>query len=140
MGGRAFVDTNVLVYLFDRSEPAKQAVASRVWAEEAPGRNLVLSTQVLQEFYSVVTREGESTLSSEAAERVVLRLSEGPVVVLEPAMVLSAIRRARRARISFWDALIVEAALAGGCARLLTEDMQHGRDFDGLRVENPFRP
>jgi predicted nucleic acid-binding protein len=54
------------------------------------------------------------------------------------ALILAAVARATSARIAFWDGLIVEAALAAGCARLLTEDLQDGRDFDGLRVVNPF--
>ena len=136
MGDRAFVDTNVLVYLVDRTTPDKQAVAERIWA---PSRELVLSTQVLNEFYSVTTTKGTRFLEPEAAEQFLLRFCALEVVPADAALVLAAVHRSRTDSLSLWDALLVEAALAAGCTRLLTEDMQHGRSFDGLVVENPFR-
>ncbi len=138
MGDRAFVDTNVLVYLVDRTTPAKQAVAERIWAEKAPSRELVLSTQVLNEFYSVTTTKGTRFLDPETAEQFLLRFCALEVVPADAALVMAAVRRSRTDSLSLWDALLVEAALAAGCTRLLTEDLQHGREFDGLRVENPF--
>jgi len=136
---RVFPDTNFLVYLVDRAEPGKRAVARRIWEAEASAHNVVLSTQVLQEFFSVTTRAGRGLLTQAEAERMLHLFSAHPVVSTDPELVLAAVRRVRADRISIWDALIVEAALAAGCARLLTEDLQHGRQFGGLLVENPFR-
>jgi predicted nucleic acid-binding protein len=139
VAGRSFLDTNVLVYLVDRDEPVKQAVAERLWSEEAATGNLVLSTQVLAEFFHATTKQGRNLLAPAEAEEFLLRFSLLEVVPSDAALVLAAVARTRTDRISLWDALIVEAALAGGCTRLLTEDMQGGRSFDGLVVENPFR-
>lgn len=84
------------------------------------------------------TRKLRSPLSPERAEARVRDLSRLPLVQVDPSLILAAIGRSRGLGFSFWDALIVEAALAGGANRLLTEDLQHGQEIEGLRVENPF--
>lgn len=135
---RVFFDTNILVYLFDADEPAKKELAcARFETETAAGR-AILSTQVLQEFYVAVTRKLSVPLESEIAEAIVRDLSLLPVVSINVERVLAAILKSRRLGFSFWDALIVEAALSGGAERLLSEDMQHGQVIDGLVIENPF--
>lgn len=139
MRGRTFLDTNVLVYAFDSAEPRKKERALAV-LEQAPDPNaLVISTQVLQEFFVAVTRRLETPLDHETAARAVEDLTALPVVVTGPETVLAAVRRCGTASLSFWDALIVEAALGAGCATLLTEDLQDGRSFGPLAVVNPFR-
>lgn len=135
---RAFFDTNVLVYLFDSDEPEKKARAQKCFEETAETGRTILSTQVLQEFYWVVTRRLASPLPPEVAEEAVRDFSRLPLVQVSAPMILAAITRSRHANFSFWDALVVEAALAGGADRLLTEDLQHGQDIDGMRVQNPF--
>ena len=135
---RSFFDTNVLVYLFDNAEPEKKARAQEVlWREMETGR-AALSTQVLQEFYVNVTRKLASPLPSEVAEERVRDFSGLPLVRVDASLILAAIARSRSQSFSFWDALIVEAALLAGADRLLTEDLQHGQEIEGLRVENPF--
>ena len=135
--GLAFVDTNVLVYRFDEDEPAKRECASAILESAAAG-DVVISTQVLQEFYVVVTRKLARPVSSEDAEQIVRGFARLPIVQVDAALVLAAIGTSRRHKLSFWDALIVQAALAGGCTRLLTEDLRHGTRYESLRVENPF--
>ena len=137
MAGRAFLDTNILVHLFDGGEPAKRAVAAGVY-RGFDQDDVVLSTQVLEEFYNTVTRKLRPPLPAEEAVAQVVRFSGHEVVLLDVPILLRAAARSESARISFWDGLIVEAALSAGCTRLLTEDLQHGRVFDGLVVENPF--
>lgn len=139
MSGKVFVDTNVFVYLFDRDAPAKQRRAREILGEEEGAGNVVLSTQVLQEFYVSVTRKLGKPLSEPEAEAAARDLSRLEVVELDVALVLRGIALARRQILSLWDALIVEAAQARACRRLLTEDLQHSRQFGALRVENPFR-
>lgn len=135
---RSFFDTNVLVYLFDNAEPEKKARAQEVlWREMETGR-AALSTQVLQEFYVNVTRKLASPLPSEVAEERVRDFSGLPLVRVDASLILAAIARSRSQSFSFWDALIVEAALLAGADRLLTDDLQHGQEIEGLRVENPF--
>ena len=122
--------------LFDKDAPAKQARASAF--VEAQAETIVLSTQVLQEFYVAVTRRLGKPLSESEAEAAVRRLATLSVVATDVDLVLGAVAGSRRHRISYWDALIVEAALRAECSGLLTEDFQHGRLFADLRVENPF--
>ena len=136
MSGKVFVDTNVLVYLFDRDAPAKQQRARGIVGELGAG--LVLSTQVLQEFYVSVTRKLAKPLSLREAEDAVADLMALDVVVVDVAIIRAAIARSREDRLSFWDGVIIETARASGCALLLSEDLQHGRAFGTTRVENPF--
>ncbi len=135
---RCFFDTNVLLYLFDDSVPEKKAQAQEVFSEEVEAGRAVLSTQVLQEFYVSVTRKLAEPLPSAVAEAQVRDFARLPLVRVDEVMILSAIERHRSMSFSFWDALILEAALRGGADRLLTEDMQHGQKIEGLLVENPF--
>ncbi len=141
MSDRVFLDTNVLVYLFDTDAPAKQRQARSILAgtaEGVAGAELVLSTQVLQEFYVAVTRKLARPVSGADALAAMESLCELPVVQVDPQMVLAAAAGSQRRSLSFWDALIVEAAIAGGCSRLLTEGLQHEQAFNDLRIENPF--
>ena len=132
-----FVDTSVLVYAIDTTSPAKQARAQTLLAELAG--SIVISTQVLLEFYVTATRKLARPLSPEDAERRVQELSGTDVVDVAVPIVRNAIALAREHQLSVWDALIVESARARGCRRLFSEDLQHGREFGTVRVENPFR-
>lgn len=136
---RSFFDTNVLVYLFDDHDPGKKIRAQEVFGRESEAGRAVLSTQVLQEFYWAVTRKLASPLPAEKAEERVRDFVRLPLVRVDAPMIMAAIARGRSQNFSFWDALIVEAALRVGAGRLLTEDLQHGQKIEGLSVENPFR-
>jgi len=138
MNDCVFLDTNVLVYLFDADAPQKQARARAILEMAAIARRVLLSTQVLQEFYVSVTRKLAQPLGPSAAYRAVEDLTAFSIVQIDTLLVLTAIQRHQKEHISFWDALIVEAALAGGATMLYTEDLQHGRIIEGLKVENPF--
>jgi predicted nucleic acid-binding protein len=97
-----------------------------------------VSTQILQEFYVNVTRKLAEPLPVEVAEAQVRDFSRLPLVRVDEVMILAAIERSRSMFLSFWDALVVEAALRAGARRLLTEDLQHGQRIEELVVENPF--
>lgn len=140
MSDRTFLDTNIVVYVFDDDSPEKQARATEILRAEGQDHELVLSTQVLQEFYVAVTRKLERPLAPADALAAVRHLTQLTVTQIDTDMVLSAIKLARAHTVSLWDALIVQAALASGCRTLLTEDMQEGRRFGELRIENPFDP
>lgn len=137
-GARSFVDTNVLLYAYDTAETHKHPVArsllDRLWVE----RRGTISTQVLQEFYNAATRKLTPPISRAEAREIIDLYSEWPVVLLDPALILAATRLEEEHRLSFWDALVIEAARVAGAQRLLTEDMQHGRVIEGVRIENPF--
>jgi len=135
-----FVDTNLLVYARDDAEPAKRdrarEVMGRLW-RSGQGR---LSHQVLIEFYNTVTRKLNPGLPrTEAAADVRALLAWNPVspdaAILERAWSLE-----ERHGFSWWDSLIVAAALAQDCRSLITEDLQDGQVIEGLRVLNPFAP
>jgi predicted nucleic acid-binding protein len=136
MSGRVFVDTNVLVYLYDTDAPVKQRIGRALIEREQ--QELTVSPQVLQEFYVTVTRKLATPLPAADAEAAVRQLAAFEVVPADAALVLRAVARARRDKLAFWDSLIVEAALAGKCARLYSEDMQDGRRFGSMVVVNPF--
>jgi predicted nucleic acid-binding protein len=132
-----FVDTNVVVYAHDHGAGPKQQMAREV-LEHMAG-SLVISAQVLSEFYWVATRRLTPPLARPDAAEAVEHLSALPVVTTTAGLVLSAIATARNETLSLWDALIIEAASTAGCDRVLTEDLQHDRVIRGVRVENPFR-
>ncbi len=137
-GDLTFVDTNVLVYAHDRSEARKQELAQilleGLWTDRAGA----LSTQVLQEFYVVATRKFDPPMSRRAARETVSLYAAWPLVSVDLALIVTASRLEERHTLSFWDALVVEAARRAGAARLVTEDLQHGRVIGGVRIENPF--
>jgi predicted nucleic acid-binding protein len=117
----------------------KQAIAA-AWMEHlwtsAGGR---LSVQVLQEYYVTMTRELDPGLSAEEAREDVRDLAAWRPLRIDQPIVEAAWRTEDRYGLSFWDSLIVAAAQATGCEALLTEDLQHGLDIDGLRVADPFQ-
>jgi predicted nucleic acid-binding protein len=137
MSARAFLDTNVLVYTDDRDAPRKQEAALDLIGRCRHGATGVLSTQVLQEYYVAATRK--LGVAASVARRKVELFARFEVVLPGVDDVLAAIDLQRLHGLSFWDALVIRAAAAAGCATLYTEDLQHGRRFDGVTVVNPFR-
>lgn len=128
----------MLVYAIDRDEPAKREVARALFEEHLQEGSGMLSPQVLREFYVAATRKLSRPLSQEAAARAVRDLGSYCPMQESSGMVYSAISRNQRLPVSFWDALIIEAAIAGEADYLFTEDLQHGEVIDGVRVHNPF--
>jgi predicted nucleic acid-binding protein len=133
---RVFLDTNVFVYTDDKSTPAKQAVARGLVELHLRRRSGVISMQVLQEYFYATT--GKLKVDPAVAREKVEIL--GSLAVFQPAIddVLAAIDLHRLHSISFWDAMILRAALQSGCRTLLSEDMQHGRRIGGIQIVNPF--
>lgn len=138
MSAKTFLDTNVLVYLFDNDERAKQERAREILEDAEPGE-LVLGTQVLSEFYVTVTRKLAQPLEPALATEAVDWFGLLNVLSTDTALVKSAIQTSRTSQISYWDGLVVAAATRAGCERLLTEDLNDGQRFGPVKVENPFR-
>ena len=134
-----FVDTNVLVYAHDTSEPRKQPIARALLEELWRQRTGVLSTQVLQEFYVVATRKYDPPMSRDLARRLVAHYANWQIVGVDMPLIISASELEEVHSLSFWDALVVEAARRAGATRLATEDMQDGREFGDLRIHDPFQ-
>ena len=136
MSARSFFDTNVLVYADDKAAPAKQRRALDLVAEHRRAGTGVVSLQVLQEYFVTVTRKLQ--VDARIARRKVELLAEFDVASPELADILASIDLHRLHGLSFWDALVVRSAKQAGCSVLLTEDFQHGREMEGLRIVNPF--
>jgi predicted nucleic acid-binding protein len=132
-----FADTNILLYAISR-DPGEQG--KRVRANELlSGRDLALSVQVLQEFYVQATRDSRADrLTHEQASQLVESFRRFPVQETTVELVLAAMSTKQRFGISYSDAAILEAARAAGCGVVLSEDLGDGRDYGGVRVENPF--
>jgi len=137
--GPTFVDTNILLYAHDASETTKQPVARRLLEELWADRSGALSTQVLQEFYVVAIRKLSPRMPKAEAREIVALYATWRVVQVDPTLILDAATLEDQHHVSFWDALIIEAARRAGARRLVSEDLQDGRRFGALAVENPFR-
>lgn len=138
MTGRAFVDTNVWVYAVDASHKPKQTRAIEVIEREAR-HGLVVSAQVLGEYFVTVTRKLARPLAHDAALADVRDMMRQSVVALDARLAEAAIVGARTWQLSYWDAMLVVAARTAGASRLLSEDLQDGRVIDGVTIANPFR-
>lgn len=139
MSDRAFFDTNVLVYAFDRGDARRQRIASELLEAALKAGTGVLSLQVLQEFYVVTTRRIRVPLAPSVARSAVVDLLRFHVVEPSAVHVLQAMDLSVARSLSYWDALVVVTADSAGCSVLHSEDMAHGSALLGLRVENPFR-
>lgn len=133
-----FVDTNVLLYAHsdssDRHDRAREVLAE-LWER----RSGVISTQVLQEFYVNATKPTKLAMKPAEARRLVALYSTWRVIPADSDLVLAASHLQEDHTVSFWDALIVRAALRASASVLLSEDLQHGRRFGPLEVRDPFR-
>lgn len=136
MSGLAFFDTNVLVYQDDTSSPAKQNKALAIFSDHFEKGTAALSLQVLQEYFSAVTRK--LNLPPDKAQRRVEIFSSANVVRFDVADVIAAIELHRLTQLSFWDSLIVHAARVSGATVLYSEDFQHGAIHGGVQIINPF--
>lgn len=137
MNAKVFVDTNILVYAHDDKEGSKQYAARQVLHELRQERSGVLSMQVLQEFYNTATRKLAHSLPRSEARAIVEDFSYW-CVETTPAEIRRAFQIEDEARIGFWDALIIAAALRAGATRILSEDLNPGQIIAGIRIENPF--
>jgi len=138
MTAPCFVDANVLVYAHNPAEPLKRAVAGdllrRLWADFS-GRT---SIQVLNEFYTVITRKLSAPMGPDDAWAEVEEFFRWNPQALDSSLLHRARQIETRYKLNWWDCLVVAAAQQQDCAVLYTEDLQHGAAFDGVRICNPF--
>ncbi len=135
-----FLDTNVFVYQLDSTDSRKHKIAEQIVRGALAQRNACVSWQVVQECLNVMLRKAKVVLPTEAA-RAYLDVVLLPLMQAAPGPALyhRALDVQSRWRFSFYDSLIVAGALTASCTTLLSEDLQHGQDLDGLRVVDPFR-
>lgn len=132
---RVFIDTNVLVHLFDSQAPLKQRKSAEVIAAV---RRPVVSTQVLAEFYVSVTRKFRVPLSHVRAQTAVSQMQPWQVVSVDAETVTAALGLTGQFSMSYWDAQVAASAAAAGCQRLLTEDLSGPEVILGVTRENPY--
>ena len=133
-----FFDTNILVYTVDASDPIRQERAIDCVSKSIKDDIIFISTQVLQEFYSVTTRKLKPPLGlAEAAKQIEL-LCEFEVIGATGQSIQRAIKLAESHKMQWWDALILEAAMRAHADVLYSQDGQHGQRFGTLTVVNPF--
>lgn len=140
MSDRYFVDTNVLMYAHDRAAGAKheraKALVEELWRE----RTGVVSTQVLQELAVNLRRKSGRSLDAGTTREIVADYLTWQVIVNNGASILEAIDLEARYQISFWDALVVQAAQASGAGVLYSEDLSNGHEYGSVRIINPLLP
>lgn len=140
MAEKVFIDTNILIYAHDKEAGSKHLVAlqclEKIWDENRG----VLSLQILQEFYVVLTQKLKEKLSRRIAKEIIEQYSFWETAHLSVKDLLSAIDLQDEYHFSFWNALVVQTALSAGCAFLLSEDFQHEQKINDLTILNPFQP
>ena len=138
MTDRDFLDSNILVYAYDRDQPQKQALAQTLLISGIENETSVVSSQVLSEFFTVATRRIPAPLSIDQAEEIINLVGALPVVELDFSLVCRAISTHRQYGISYRDSLIVAAAERARCSRIISEDMNTGQSYHGIVAVNPF--
>jgi len=139
MSARYFLDTNVLAYTFDNREPRKAQIADRLVAEGIQQRTGIISYQVMQEFLNVAFKRFNPPLASNDAQQYLSSVLRRLLAVQSSVTLCSEALQIRdRYQLSWYDCLIVAAALEAKCEILYTEDLQHGQRFGELLVVNPF--
>ena len=137
-GERVFLDTNIIVYAYDRTAGRKHEIARDLLIDLWNAGGGLVSTQVLQEFYVTVTKKIGSPLPGPAAREIVEDFLSWAVVPNDGESILAAIDLHVADKISFWDALIIAAAHKAAADILLSEDLSEGRAFGSLVIRNPF--
>ena len=138
MNGKAFVDTNILIYAHDLDAGQRNRISVTILRDLWENRTGIVSTQVLQEFYVNVTRKIPNPLSKSQARGIIESYLVWPVEINDAQSVLAASEIEERYQLSFWDALIVAAACKAKAEKILTEDLNHGQKIEGVLIENPF--
>jgi predicted nucleic acid-binding protein len=134
-----FFDTNALVYANDTGSPEKRARSRELIRQAVVSGTGSISTQVLAEFWVTVTRKLKIPLTHDSAREQIVLFSAFRVQAVDQATVLEAIRLQERYQLSYWDAQIIASARFAKVALLYSEDLSHGAEYEGVKVQNPFR-
>ena len=139
MNGRFFLDTNVFVYSFDTSAPAKARRALELIRRAVETRKGIVSYQVVQEFFNVALRRFAKPMTLADAEQYLATVFR-PLMAIHSSQALygEALRLSQRFRLPWYDSLIIAGAIEGQCSVLYSEDFQSGQRFGNLEIRNPF--
>jgi len=136
---KIFIDTNIMIYAYDVSAVEKHQIASHILSDLWNSGLGVLSTQVLQEFFVNIVQKIQKPIDKKLAKEIVRDFLRWQVVVNNGDSILDAIDIYDKYRYSFWDSMIIEAAIKGGAVFLMSEDLQHGQVISGVTIRNPFK-
>ena len=134
-----FIDTNILVYAFDRSVGEKNTISAQLVKDCWENETGLISIQVLQEFVVNVTRKIAAPLDHQMARQIVADLAQWRVHSPEVSDLLQALDFQERYQLSFWDAMVVQSAAHLGGKQLLSEELNHGQTYGDVQVINPFK-
>ena len=134
--GKIFIDTNVLIYSQNNNEAEKQSACRKVISNIADSNLLVISTQVMQEYYNVATLK--MGIEKLLAKKTVKMFDVYEIVTIQPSIIFKAMDIHVLNQLSFWDSLIISAAKSANCTMVLTEDMNDGQVIEGVKIQNPF--
>lgn len=138
-GGKVFLDTNIIIYAFDITAGDKHNVAAELMISLWDSGLGVISTQVLQELVVNVTQKIPEPLDIGSAKEIVNDLLKWEVVVNDGESILDAIELHEKYKYSFWDSMIIKAAIKGRCTMLFSEDLTDGQTIEGVTIQNPFK-
>ena len=139
MSARFFLDTNIFVYTFDAKAPAKAKKSAQLIRRAADTGEGIISFQVVQEFFNVAFRRFPQPMNTAEAEQYLTTVLRPLLAVhSSPSLYFEALRIAEKYRVSWYDSLMLAAAVESGCEKVYSEDFQHGQKIESLKIENPF--
>ena len=138
-GDKVFVDTNVLVYAYDLDAGRKHQLALEIMKDLWRSGCGLLSTQTIQEFFVTITKKISASVDVSFARETIKRLSKWDTVIINVDTIIEATELQERYKYSFWDSLVVAAALAGGAKTILSEDLSDKQIIKEITIKNPFR-
>ena len=137
---KTFIDTNIIIYAYDVTAGKKQKTAGNILTDLWNSGLGVISIQVLQEFFVNVVQKIPKPIDKQQAKEIVRDFLKWHVVVNTGGSIIEAIDICLKFEYSFWDSMIIEAAITGGAAVLISEDLQDGQVISGVTLRNPFKP
>lgn len=138
MTGKIFLDTNIIVYAHDRSSGKKNLIAEDILRYLWESKRGIISVQVMQEFYVIITRKIPRPFKIKDAKKIIEYLMTWQVVINDSHTVLSAIDIQKKHKFSFWDSLILQSSIQGNADMLFSEDLSDGFAIGNLEIINPF--
>ena len=138
-GDKVFVDTNVIVYAYDKDAGDKHRVALDIMKDLWRSGLGSISTQLLQELFVTLTKKVSAPLDISVVRETVRRLSKWDVLLIDVDTIISATELQERYKYSFWDSLIIASAIAGGAKTIFSEDLSDGQTIQGITIKNPFK-
>jgi len=139
MSDKIFLDTNIIVYAFDKEDARKNITAKELLDNFYTENDYLISTQVMQEFCNVAYNKMKPALTGDEIKNFVSSFSEDKIYIIEKETIKKAIYIKEKFRYSFWDSLIIASALLSSCNKLYSEDMTDGQIIENLTIMNPIK-